>query len=401
MRVQLCRTALLLISLVAPKVAAQATLSTAVHVLVRDSTRRAVGGADVTIVRGLNDVLAHATSDDNGRSTLVVPPAADNYQLIVRHIGYQRVDRFIHVGADTVTFDVPLSPTARQLAPVTVTAGSKSELKLRSYHIDADEIASSDRNLFDAADIVSKLRPDMICGRECFRGDVAKETIRNPLVKCAVLVMDFTPQTNCPASDDSLSLATNVWVNGVHIRSVALDETANMRRFGPLLALSRGTMTVLSQIKPEHIEEINYLDSTDGDVDKPGAQAAIFIVLKPGVVYQPGAYSHVEAVAHPATALDSLATKAPTALALYRYRLLGVYDDSTGDPIADAEVLDVETGDHTQTPSSGIVSLVFLPDGGSPLRITKPGYEDLILAVQISPDNTTPLTLTMTRKRER
>ena len=55
----------------------------------------------------------------------------------------------------------------------------------------------------------------------------------------------------------------------------------------------------------------------------------------------------------------------------------------------------------SKTTATGTVSLVFLPEGRSPVRITKDGYEDLSIAVEISAETTTPLTLTMARKRAR
>jgi hypothetical protein len=377
---------------------AQAGATTPVRVIVRDTTRRGIEGADVSIVRGLTDVRARATTGAGGRASLAVVPDSGNYDLVVRRIGFERVDRFIHVGSDSETFDVSLMPVAQTLGAVKVTA--EQDLKYHSYHIGADEIANSTQMLLDATDILGKLRPDMICGRECMKGAGAIKAIEPTMVKCPGLVMDGPP-ASCPVDSSPPSLSTNVWVNGTHIRMIMPSVMAVARQNGPLTNLSPGAMTVLSEIKPEHIESITYLDSTDTTVVRPGASGAVFVTLKPGVAYEPGKGSYVLAVAHAATANDSVGPKTPARLPLYRYRLLGVYDDSTGDPIVDAEVLDVETGDRTQTTPSGIVSLIFLPEGGSPLRITKPGYEDLTLAVQISPEKATPLTLTMVRKRER
>jgi hypothetical protein len=58
-----------------------------------------------------------------------------------------------------------------------------------------------------------------------------------------------------------------------------------------------------------------------------------------------------------------------------RGRLLGVYDETTGDPIAGADVLDVLTGDHTLTSATGTVSLWFLRPKGSMVQVRKLGYE--------------------------
>jgi hypothetical protein len=46
------------------------------------------------------------------------------------------------------------------------------------------------------------------------------------------------------------------------------------------------------------------------------------------------------------------------------------------------------------------VSLVFLPEGSSLLKITKPGYQELDLTVDIGPNETNALTLLMKKTPE-
>ena len=90
-----------------------------------------------------------------------------------------------------------------------------------------------------------------------------------------------------------------------------------------------------------------------------------------------------------ATARDSLSLPA------YRARVLGVFDATTGAPVADADVIDVLSGASARTTSTGTVALVFLPDGGGLVRTRKLGYEEQTMIVAISPADTVPVTVVL------
>ena len=77
----------------------------------------------------------------------------------------------------------------------------------------------------------------------------------------------------------------------------------------------------------------------------------------------------------------------------YRFRLLGVYDAQTGDPVEGVEVGDALSKASAMTSKTGTVSLFFLPDGGALVRLRKIGYETQTLAVSISPADTIPITV--------
>jgi hypothetical protein len=164
-----------------------------------------------------------------------------------------------------------------------------------------------------------------------------------------------------------------------------------------LAGLLPGSMEVLCEILPEHIAQMTYVDDYDNTIGKIGSNGALFIVLKPGVQYRPGRMSYVVvdtsavgARASGGSALDSAAI-----LPEYRRRLLGVFDASSGEPIEGARVIDMATGTYATTPAAGVVSLVFLPEGASLLRIVRSGFEDLTLSVEIAASATTPVTLVM------
>jgi hypothetical protein len=81
----------------------------------------------------------------------------------------------------------------------------------------------------------------------------------------------------------------------------------------------------------------------------------------------------------------------------YRYRLLGVYDEQTGEPIEGVEVADVLNGNKSLTTKTGTVSLLFLPEGSSVIRLRKLGFEVQTLTVSISPAEMNPITVTLPR----
>jgi carboxypeptidase family protein len=386
-----------------------------INVRVVDSVAVAVGGAEVAVVQGLNDTRASGITDGRGLVSLTISDDGGNYQLIVRKIGFTRVAEFFHArpGLPPLSFQIVLHRTVQSLAPVQINA--REDVTRKSYFIDADEIAKHADELIDATDILKMLRPDMICGRSCSPMQAAGAATKAPARKCPTLA--FQPRRTCPAADNpNPSLSTNVWVNGVWIRSIATDTVCQIGRRGVLAGLAPGSMQVLCEIQPEHIEQITYADEFNTTVGKPHSDNAIYIVLKQGVAYQPGAKSYVtdesvedgksaaarngvpahdSAGAAPPPARDSAAT-----LPMYRYRLVGVFDESTGAPIAGARVTDAKTGDFVTTTATGTVSLIFLPEGSSRLKITRLGYEELDVTVDVGPNATNGLTLVMKRAPE-
>jgi len=82
-------------------------------------------------------------------------------------------------------------------------------------------------------------------------------------------------------------------------------------------------------------------------------------------------------------------------VASYRARIVGVFDFNTGAAIEGAEVADMASGTMALTTRTGTVSLAFLPDGGSTVRVRKVGYTAITQFMAISPADTIPLTLMM------
>jgi len=244
---------------------AQSTPNAVVRVIARDSTLMPVAGAEVTVVQGLHDVVARGKTDQLGRATMSVSVKdSTDFDITLRKIGYPRGDRFFSVGPhDTANVTVVVGPPrTNQLDAVKVTA-ERPASRFMSYHLDADEIESADRPSMDNGwEVVKQLRPVMLESRGgCGTG------------------------------------AQEIWVNGERIR-LPLHPTgmaAARARVGvpPGARFSYAPVSVLSDIAPEHIEEITYRDCFDHSMAVVGTQNAIFVVLKPGVVYQENVGSFV------------------------------------------------------------------------------------------------------------
>jgi hypothetical protein len=77
--------------------------------------------------------------------------------------------------------------------------------------------------------------------------------------------------------------------------------------------------------------------------------------------------------------------------------LIGVFDETTGDVVQGAEVVDVASGSFMKTSMTGTATLAFLSPGAKEIRIQKPGYEPL--TVSTSPSDTASLTILLTPQK--
>lgn len=252
----------LLIAAIAAAASGQDTRSIVIRVRVVDSASRVVPGADVSILQGLQTVVAQGATDERGVRQLSVPRTGDDYQIAVRKIGYHRGDRFITKPGDTSTVTIVLAVAAQELAPVTVTA--EQDWKRERYHVDADEIMNSKRLILDGMDVLLKIKPDIL---------------DNPAEGCAL---------------------TDVWINGKRQVFPPPNDMAAARRGRPLpksimIKASPTVMAIMSRIKPEHIEEMTYEDCTSTAVPLAHARHALFVVLKPGVGFDDLTGSYVVA----------------------------------------------------------------------------------------------------------
>jgi hypothetical protein len=383
----LVRKSLLIFAVVSatPFGSAKAQRDALVRVRVVDSAGAPIANVEVSALRGLATVVAGAPTDSLGRRSFTVPHGSD-YEVVARRIGYQRGDQFFAAVQDSVGLRIVLRAAVTSLPAVAVTA--QEDVKRRAYHLDADDIAASKRPILDGLDLLTKLRPDIIFSR-------IPDINHSRFPACA-------PQY--------------IWVNGRRIvfpplvdpslaarlrqRRRASLATPHMEPTG-LAATSLTIQSVLTSIHPEHIAELTFADCNDQTVDKVKGNNAVFVTLKPGVGFEPGIGSYVmqDVALAPndrAPVNDaSLATNA----AAYRNRLLGVFDEETGEPIAGVEIADSTSGSSTTTSATGTVSLFFVPEGVTTLRIRKIGYAELRLPLVISPKDSSPITLTLSKTK--
>jgi len=234
-----------------------------VRVSARDSSGVPIQRAELTLLHGLRDIVARGTTDEEGQGTLVVPDLKDStdYQVVMRRIGYPRTDRFFSVGPrDTAKVELIVGHPTPTLAAVKVTA--EANVLRKSYYLDADDIANSEWHFVNGWDVLKRLRPDML-----------------------------TSRGGCETG------AQEIWVNGKRIR-LPLRPTGMARATALVGVPARARFTyvpvsVLSEIEPEHIESITYHDCFDHTMAAVGSVNAVFVVLKPGVVYQENVGSFV------------------------------------------------------------------------------------------------------------
>lgn len=64
----------------------------------------------------------------------------------------------------------------------------------------------------------------------------------------------------------------------------------------------------------------------------------------------------------------------PEPLPSFRHRVLGVFNAETGAPVETALVSDIVSGAAAYTSNTGTLTLAFLPEGASVIRVQKIGY---------------------------
>jgi hypothetical protein len=241
--------------LATPASAQQMGADFAVRVTVTDSTGKAIDLAEV-LVRSGRRVVATARTSSAGTATIGFAADSATAEVVVRKLGFRPVNRFVRlVPGDTASIARVLGGTVQTLGEVRVTA--RESTRRRSYFLDAETIASSARPIRSALDAIVALRPYMLTSiggrRVC-------------------------------------GLIQEVWINGQRIpQNFAPDPRMEHRLLpgvNPKNPVAPEVLTILASIRPEHIQEMSYIDCFGGPVHAVGSRNAVFIVLKEGIEYR-------------------------------------------------------------------------------------------------------------------
>jgi hypothetical protein len=377
MGMRLFRLFAMLVILAAPA-AAQRKLHI-VRVTAIDTARAPVAGAEVLVVRNAAASVATGVANAHGIVVLAVGGEGD-VELAARHLGYRRGSRFVRLDRDSLDVVIELHAAAQELPAMHVTAGE--DLNRKRYHVTSEDIAASSRPILSGLDVVTKLRPDMMDppGQGFF-------------ARCGIYNLWINGQRIAfPPIDPALAIKTAQLRHGA--RAVANSMAKRDPRYTGVMTVPVSVQSALEKIRPEHIDEMNYVDCRDSkSTDMVRGQNAVFVTLKPGVGYDPVIGSFV---ADRGVALTDAGTPA---LPAWRHRLLGAFDAESGEALVGVDVVDVATGTFATTPAGGTVSLVYLPEGRSTVELRRAGYISQKLEVDIGVRDTIPITLVMQKKR--
>jgi hypothetical protein len=343
-----------------------------IAVRVSDSASRPVSGAQV-VVRGAGDsALAVGVAGSEGRLVLRVQRGAGALEVIARRIGFDLARHAIPPGgADSVSLSIVMVHHTERLEAVNVTAG---RLPTNGTLIDADAIANSPRPLANGLDVLLKVQPAMIDWLNGRRGCEGRTWVYVNGVHVQQVPSDFM-------TDAKLAEKTSATVPG----------TSGVPRAGPpisaaVLGVDRDAINTLATILPDQIATISVSDCHDAP------RPEMRIALKPGLRFDPG--RGVLAITEEAQ--DSIVRKLVRPGALRARpapgQLLGVYDPDSGEPIADADVIDVASGRWTRTSESGTASLAFVAERPALLAVLKAGYRPDSVRVTAAQPRDVPIT---------
>jgi hypothetical protein len=226
----------------------QASPSAVLRVHVTDTSRVPLGDVDLTVVKNGTEMVLIGRTDAAGRYTLRFAPDSGRYRLVVRRVGYVQTTRLLTVTPrETLTVELTLArlPTALD----TVRAEAPRRALAKQPFVGAEEIERDTRGIFDLADIIKKLRPD-------------------------INYQDFGG-ARCPSSGSPPPSGRG------HVTQPPIRVYANGKWIFPM-----PDFNPMKEIRSEHILELHFVTCLDRSIPGLPAKswASIYLTLKPGVV---------------------------------------------------------------------------------------------------------------------
>ena len=81
-------------------------------------------------------------------------------------------------------------------------------------------------------------------------------------------------------------------------------------------------------------------------------------------------------------------------------RIIGTFDEATGQPLSGVEVIEAATGTSVLTSSTGSANLGLIVPKGGEIRLRKIGFEEQTMTVSMTPSDTVPITILMKKVAE-
>ncbi len=299
--------------------------------------------ADATL-RLLHDTLVAATgrTAPDGTHRFVVNPADTGLELAMQKVGYVATRRGIAPPpGKTTEMDLVVTPFTAILDSVHIVGHRTADDLVPT--IDTTEINASGRSLIGLFSLISKLRP-----------------------------REFN--TNYRRVRPCLETGTRLYINEQFVLPAQYDA---LRQFPPDAVL--------------YIQFVECFDRSIDENDHPGARHT-YVTLKPGVHYTT---SH-------GLSIDSMATRdvgkmadSGKAIRGARGKLIGIYDEVSGDPLDNVEIKDVATGLSVRTTETGTAALFFARTDATMLGLSKLGYRPMTMLINDPWADTIPLTVTL------
>jgi carboxypeptidase family protein len=258
-------------------VGAQTPARATIRATIVDTAGAPIVGAQFVLIRARSEAVQIARSDAAGRLAFAIEPHDTIYTVLVRKIGFTDLAGPLTLTAgDTAQLRITLLRNMSVAMLDTVRVEESRRVLSTDLHLSASDIAASTRPLLDGLDILAKLRPEMLgdpdkcvdppgpsTDRLAFAPPPAPPRFRTPL--------GAQPLHVAPRVGTEHAIVQNLWINGEHVSLGGVPE------------MSPESLLVL--IKPGDVEQIEYKGCYDNSMPLPGGRNALFVVLKPGYVF--------------------------------------------------------------------------------------------------------------------